>query len=46
MASIGLVVSKENKFEMLNLSDLGPMALVSSIHIDSCSHLVNCIGQL
>ena len=49
LASIGLAMSKEKINKLLNLNvplDQGQwIALAFGIHIDSCTHLVNCIYQ-
>ena len=42
LASIGTAVSKEKKFENVELSDLAPR----SNNIGLCTHLVDCIYQL
>ena len=49
LASISLEVSKEKKFENVNLSDLDEgqwMTLTFDSHIGLCADLVNCIYQL
>ena len=46
LASISQAISKEKKFENVNLSDLGSRSINDfDIHKGSCSHLDNCIYQ-